>query len=166
MNRRQFNKSLAALAAAPAMPPHMASGIPAPAIPPALYAKASHFARLWRVSSADAMQNILSVDQPMAQAVFAKLQSDNILGIPDAHGVAQCVMPWFNGPSGLSGGAAAKEPAHLSHKIKDVLKDQSSAALSSSSGASEEPSSDPNTTSQILDPSISSAETDRDTPAT
>jgi len=46
MNRRQFNKSLAALAAAPAMPPHMASGIPAPAIPPALYAKASHFARL------------------------------------------------------------------------------------------------------------------------
>ena len=99
MNRREFTKSLAAAAAAPALPLRRAAAAPAITIPPALYAKAAHWAGMWTFSTAATFRNILGVDQAFADTVFQQLQDDGVLDRADAGGIAMAIRPWFREPA-------------------------------------------------------------------
>ncbi len=95
MNRREFTKSLAAVAAAPALPAKALSMAASPVIPTALYAKAAHWASMWHISTIATYRNILGVDQDLAEAVFSQLQSDGLLTKPDRSGFAYAARPWY-----------------------------------------------------------------------
>lgn len=93
MNRREFTASLAALAAAPALPfaaPAVATTAP---IPAGAYAWAQLIARAQAKCTPAMLARHLSLDPAQAQTLFAQMIRDNVLRAPGLAGSAQAVQP-------------------------------------------------------------------------
>ncbi len=96
MKRRNFLRNIAALAAAPALPLKLGAA-PLP-VSAEQYAKAVHWAGLWVHSTAATYKNMLGVDQAVGEAVFKRLQSDGVVGLMDASGIARAAVPHYELP--------------------------------------------------------------------
>jgi len=96
MKRRNFLKTAAAFASAPALPVKLGA-TPLP-VSPEQYAKAAHWAGLWVHSTAATYKNMLGVDQAVGEAVFKRLQADGIVGAMDANGIARAMVPHYELP--------------------------------------------------------------------
>ncbi|WP_370400010.1 hypothetical protein [Sulfitobacter sp. JB4-11] len=93
MNRREFTASLAALAAAPAVPLAATAAPATAAIPPGAYAWAQLIARAQAQCSPAMLVRHLGLDPAQSNALFAEMVRDNVLRVPGLAGSAQAVKP-------------------------------------------------------------------------
>lgn len=101
MKRRAFLRSLSASAAVPALPlgqaaSAVASPTPAP-IAAAVYGRAVHLARLWSATVPEMFTGALNLDPDQAERVFNELVRHNVLGAPNASGIARASAPYLSG---------------------------------------------------------------------
>lgn len=94
MNRRDFTRSLAALAAVPALPLPAISAAPAAAAttavaPPNLYAWSAMIARVHGVCSPSMLMTFLNIDAGQAHALTSKLMTNGVIGASNGIGVSQ-----------------------------------------------------------------------------
>jgi hypothetical protein len=115
MNRRQFTASLAALAAAPAIPFSAARAAPV-AIPPGTYAWAQLIARAQNGCSPAMLAQHLRLSAPVADQLFRDMIADGVLRAPGLAGAAQAAHP-IELP-----GTTRNITNKLAHKTRDALK--------------------------------------------
>ncbi len=92
MKRREFLLTAGAAAAAPMAPMKLlAGGVPAPD----LYAKAVQWAGVCEYSSAHSLKYRFGLDDDIAQGLFDRLVSNQVVGAPDTKGLARIAFPTF-----------------------------------------------------------------------
>ena len=128
MNRREFTASLAALAAAPALPFAASAAAPAASLPPGAYAWAQLIARAQTKCSPAMLARHLSLDPAQAETLFGQMVRDNVLRAPGAAGTAQAVQP-INAtghPQGLTRKVTQHLRAQLDHSASaaPLVKDE------------------------------------------
>ena len=95
MNRREFNTSLAALAATPALPFGVtaATASQSAAVPAGTYAWAELIARAQTRCSPAMLARQLHLSQDVAQQLFNEMLRDGVLRAPGAAGIAEAAKP-------------------------------------------------------------------------
>ena len=97
MKRRSFLKSLTAFAAAPLVPAKALFAAPSTAAAATLeqpYLWASFITRVHNKASPDMLVRLLKLEPAVAQDVFQKMLSDQVISPPDAFGISRAVNPF------------------------------------------------------------------------
>ncbi|PIB24166.1 hypothetical protein BFP76_02745 [Amylibacter kogurei] len=92
MNRRQFTQGLGALASAPIKPLSLGMGGIAQSN---LYERAVHYANLWDRAAPEMFMGVLKTSEDETLSIIARLQSENVISVPDENGFVRAVAPYW-----------------------------------------------------------------------
>tara|TARA_R110002094_G_scaffold60570_4_gene71218 strand:- start:639 stop:1142 length:504 start_codon:yes stop_codon:yes gene_type:complete len=111
MNRREFTTSMAALAAAPALPLPAAAPRTAAQIPTGTYAWGQLIARAQNTCNPAMLARHLRLDADVAHALFDTMLRDGVLRAPDIAGLARAAQPLDPTGTGLRPGGLLRRKA-------------------------------------------------------
>ena len=92
MKRREFLAGLSTTAAVPLMPAKAISGVLSASHAPELYAQAAKWAGIWEQSSVTMLKSQFGLDSRTANGLFDRLVANQIVGVPDASGMARVAV--------------------------------------------------------------------------
>ncbi|GHA52456.1 hypothetical protein GCM10008927_17400 [Amylibacter ulvae] len=92
MNRRQFTQGLGAIASAPIKPLTFGLG---GLTQSNLYERAVYYANLWDRAAPEMFMGVLNTTEDETLSIIAKLQSQNVISVPDENGFVRAIAPYW-----------------------------------------------------------------------